>query len=41
MQTLIKNGTIVNPQGRSKMDVLVEDGRIIALAPELRAPAPR
>ena len=38
MQTLIKNGTIVNPQGRSKMDVLVEDGRIIALAPELRAP---
>ena len=38
MQTLIKNGTIVNPQGRSKMDVLVEDGRIIALAPELWAP---
>ena len=38
MQTIIKNGTIVNPQGRSKMDVLVEDGRIIALAPELRAP---
>ena len=38
MQTLIKNGTIVNPQGCSRLDILIEDDRIVALGPTLRAP---
>lgn len=41
MQTLIKNGTIVNPGGRARLDVLVEGGRIAALGQELTASGAR
>ncbi|NCB32201.1 MAG: dihydropyrimidinase, partial [Clostridia bacterium] len=37
MQTLIKNGTIVNAGGRARLDVLVEAGRIISLGQNLAA----
>lgn len=37
MKLLIKNGTIVNADGRQKADVLVEDGRIIKIAGNLSA----
>ncbi len=35
MQTLIKNGIIVNAHGRARLDVLVEGGRIAALGQDL------
>lgn len=41
MQTLIKNGTIVNANGRARLDVLVEGDRIIELGPNLSAPNAR
>lgn len=41
MQILIKNGTIVNPQGRSRLDILVADGCIAALGPDLQAKGAR
>lgn len=38
MQILIKNGTIVNPEGRARLDVLIEEGRIREIAQGISAP---
>lgn len=41
MRTLIKNGTIVNADGRARLDVLVEGDRITELGQNLAAPDAR
>ncbi len=41
MQILIKNGTIVRSTGRRKADVLVKDGKIKRIAPNIDAKADR
>ena len=41
MRILIKNGTVVRSTGRKKADVLVMDGRIAKIAPEIEAEADR
>ena len=41
MQILIKNGTVVRSTGRKKADVLIKDGKIKRIAPEIDAKADR
>ena len=41
MQILIQNGTIVRSTGRRKADVLVKDGKIVKIAPNIDAKADR
>lgn len=41
MQRLIKNGTVVNADARFAADVLVEDGRILQVAPNIVCPDAR
>ena len=41
MQILIKNGTVVRSTGRKKADVLIKDGKIRRIAPEIDAKADR
>ena len=41
MQILIKNGTVVRSTGRRKADVLVKNGKIQRIAPEIEANADR
>ncbi|CAN5758862.1 dihydropyrimidinase [soil metagenome] len=41
MRTLIRNGTVVNADGSTEADVLIEDEAIAAVGPDLRATADR
>ena len=41
MQILIQNGTVVRSTGRRKADVLVKDGKIVKIAPNIDAKADR
>ena len=41
MRILIKNGTVVRSTGRRKADVLVKDGKIVRIAPDIEAEADR
>ena len=41
MQILIQNGTVVRSTGRRKADVLVRDGKIVKIAPNIQSDADR
>ena len=41
MRTLIRNGTLVNADGRQKADLLCEDGIIRRIAPQIDEPSDR
>lgn len=41
MRILIKNGTVVRSTGKRKADVLVKDGKIVKIAPEIESEADR
>ena len=36
MKLLIKNGTVVTPEGEKKADLLIENGLIAAISPDIR-----